>query len=84
MMTGLNGDMRTLLARIQETEASAHSLDPGTEQRDEVCGAVEAHVREHLSSLGQRAAYLPDRRTDPTVFAIAETAADIADASPAA
>lgn len=80
MMTDLNGDMRTLLARIRETEASARSLDPGTKQRDEAWRAVEAHVREHLSNLWQRAAYLPDTPIDAALFEIAETAADIADA----
>jgi aromatic-L-amino-acid decarboxylase len=65
---------------IGELEAAARALDPGTEQRDELWSAVEAQVRERLSSLGQRAAYLPDAPIDPAAFGIAETPAGIDDA----
>jgi aromatic-L-amino-acid decarboxylase len=61
-------------------EVSARLLDPGAAERAELWSAVGAHVREQLSNLGERPAYLPDSPADPAAFAVAETPAGIADA----
>ncbi len=65
---------------IAELESTARRLDPGQEQRDDLWGAVGAHVLGNLSSLGEAAAFSTDGVPDAEAFAIAETPTEIADA----
>lgn len=72
-------DIRDALAQL---EVSARELDPGRTELDALWAAVEAHVLENTSSLGNAPAYAPESASslDSTSYAVTESRSGIADA----
>ncbi|HSE81051.1 MAG TPA: aminotransferase class V-fold PLP-dependent enzyme [Gaiellaceae bacterium] len=75
-----NGGPAALREALGGLEASARGLDPGPEEREDLWGAVGAHVLGDLAELEHGPAYAAGEPIDPAVFELAETPAPLSTA----